>query len=166
MASRALTCWVARCSPTRVADCNSWWRACGASITAARSVSSSAPGGEELHAHASALEEAAARLLRTTEVLLLAGRSSPALMMANSHEYLNMAGHMVIAWRWLEMNTIATQKRLQPAVDTEFSEDFYIGKQMTARFFFRHELPKTVAQAELLMSLDDTHLVMQDEYFG
>jgi hypothetical protein len=88
-------------------------------------------------------------------------------MLANSHEYLNFTGHIVIAWQWLEMATAAALKRhdRKQGNEVEFSNDFYRGKEMTARYFFRHELPKTVAQAELLVSLEDTNVTMEDAYF-
>jgi hypothetical protein len=134
-------------------------------ISNARNVAKDAPGGDGLHSNADALENAANRLLKTTQTLLKTGKSNPGMMLANSHEYLNMAGHIVIAWRWLAMETVATQKRHLDSGCSELSDNFYIGKQMASRYFFKHELPKTVAQAELLTSMDDTNLVMKDEYF-
>lgn len=111
--------------------------------------------------------------LQITQVLLKAGQTSPALMMANSHEYLNFTGHIVIAWQWLEMATAAAEKThilrkghvTSEGHEEDFSADFLQGKRMTARYFFRHELPKTVAQAALLVSMEDTNLVMKDAYF-
>ena len=101
------------------------------------------------------------------QALLQTGKTSPALMLANSHEYLNFTGHIVIAWQWLEMATAAGKKMLHPHQEGEgdFSDNFLRGKRMTAQYFFRHELPKTVGQAALLVSLDDTNLAMKDEYF-
>lgn len=123
-------------------------------------------GTTQLHSHAEQLAEAAKRLAHTSQTLLHAGSTpgqGPAVMMANSHEYLNMAGHVVIAWRWLEMETAATEKMTEAG--DELTDDFLRGQQVTARYFFRHELPKIYGQAALLESLDDTTLLMKDEYF-
>ena len=134
------------------------------SVKLARSVPENAPGYTELCANASALESAASRLLTTTQTLLSAGKESPGLMLANSHEYLNFAGHIVIAWQWLKMESVATHKRLAENY-SERPANFYVGKQLASNYFFKHELPKTVVQAELLCSLDDVNLAMKDEYF-
>jgi hypothetical protein len=42
---------------------------------------------------------------------------------------------------------------------------FYQGKRQTARYYLRWELPAVHQQAELLQSLDDTTLEMQEAWF-
>jgi len=108
--------------------------------------------------HSEALERAIACLEETTQVL--AKIESAELMLCNSHEYLNMAGHVVIAWRWFEMEN-AAYKLLESSEDT----DFCMGQIMSSRFFFEHELPKIFAQAQLLQSKNDTNLVMKESWF-
>jgi alkylation response protein AidB-like acyl-CoA dehydrogenase len=84
------------------------------------------------------------------------------LMLANASVYLEMLGHVVIAWIWLRQGVLA-QRSLANAQAGD--KAFYQGKLQACRYFFRYELPKTAAQNELLRSLDPTCLEMRDEWF-
>lgn len=44
-------------------------------------------------------------------------------------------------------------------------DDFYRGKRAAAGFFFRWELPKLIAQFDLLSSIDSTTLDMDEAWF-
>lgn len=70
----------------------------------------------------------------------------PEAALANATVYLEAAGHIVIAWTWLEQFLAAAGK----------DGDFYEGKRQATRYFFRFELPKTAPQLDLLASLDAT----------
>lgn len=119
--------------------------------------------GDLLEMHGKLLTEAVERLVKTSHVLLDVGAAGNLdLMMCNSHEFLNMTGTIMIAWRWLEMETAAV---LRTNGNCDFSEEFYQSKRLCAQYFYGHELPKTVHQANLLMSLDDVNLVVQDHHF-
>lgn len=111
---------------------------------------------EGLTEYGSDLNHAMTRVARTTEVLgqeAQQGRIENYL--ANSAVYLDMLGHVVVAWMWLRMG-IAASAGLK-AADSESDEaDYYRGKLRACRYFYRWELPKTIAQSELLKSLDDT----------
>jgi hypothetical protein len=72
--------------------------------------------------------------------------------LANATAYLDAAGHVVIAWMWLEQAIVADGKQ----------GDFYDGKRLAARYFFTHELPRTAVWFDLLDSLD-TLLVGLDD---
>jgi len=111
-----------------------------------------ATGGEP-HAHAAALRSAADRLVEVTGVLWRAG--DPALALANSTIYLEAAGHVTVAWLWLEQLLAAHGKE----------GSFYNGKRHAARYFFRYELPKTAAQFDLLAALDRTTVDAQPDWF-
>ena len=112
--------------------------------------------------HAAALTEAVDELEDVTAALNAC--ADPDVRLCNSHEFLNMAGHVVIAWRWLEMESAAC--RAVAETEPESSDRcFYNGIVLAADFFFRHELPKTGTQATLLRSLDDISLRMQDSFF-
>lgn len=82
--------------------------------------------------------------------------------LANAHAYLDMLGHLVIAWMWLRQAHVASA-RLPGASAGDGS--FYEGKLRACRFFFRYELPKALCQAELLERLDDTCLTMPLDAF-
>jgi len=97
----------------------------------------------------------------TTTKALLAQRDAN-LMLANATAYLEMLGHVVIAWIWLRQAVIA-QGAL--AVATGSESDFYQGKLQACQYFFRYELPKTTAQHTLLRSFDTTCLEIQDAWF-
>jgi hypothetical protein len=105
--------------------------------------------------HADALDRAWQRVLATTHSLWAAGDTTRTL--ANSSVYLEAFGHVVVAWIWLEQALVAARGR--------DDDDFYRGKRMAARYFFRWELPRVHAQLDLLDSLDMTPLEMADAWF-
>jgi butyryl-CoA dehydrogenase len=66
---------------------------------------------------------------------------------------MEMAGHIIIAWQWLKMATVAAQK----IKDSNFKsncQSFYLGKIHTMEFFFKYELPHAEACAK---TLEDPH---------
>ena len=65
------------------------------------------------------------------------------------------AGHVVLAWIWLEQALAAEGK----------AGDFYDGKRAAARYFFSYELPKTAAQFDLLAGLDRSMLELSESWF-
>ena len=112
---------------------------------------------------ATALNRAVATVTETTEVLAAsAARGELNRFLANSSAYLDMLGHVVIAWTWLKQ-AAAAQAGLADANDAD--RQFYQGKMQACRYFFRWELPKTQAQSELLSELDTTCLDMPEEAF-
>jgi len=108
---------------------------------------------------ARALGAATARAGLTTQKLYAAGNLDKTL--ANASLYLEMFGHVVIAWIWLRQAVIAARK-LAEGTD---EEAFYRGKLQAAGFFFRWELPKTAQWCDLLESLDTTTIDMHDDWF-
>ena len=111
-----------------------------------------AAGGEASELGAE-LQAALDRLAGTT-ARLWADRD-PELALSNATVYLEAAGHVVIAWIWLQQYLVAAGKE----------GDFYQGKRQATRYFFRFELPKTGPQFDLLASLDRTTLEMEDAWF-
>ncbi|HWU67715.1 MAG TPA: acyl-CoA dehydrogenase [Stenotrophobium sp.] len=113
---------------------------------------------DELAEYGAALAQAIQTVATTTQTLAaeaLKGRVD--LFLANAHLYLEMLGHGVVAWLWLQQAQCA-QAALASANDGD--RPFYEGKLLACRYFYRHELPKAQRQAELLKTLDDTHLRM------
>jgi butyryl-CoA dehydrogenase len=104
------------------------------------------------------IDAAVARLGSVTATLW--GTGDPDLALANAHVYLEAAGHLVVAWIWLEQ-ALATEKRAPAAADS----DFYQGKRQAARYFWRWELPRVHAQFDLLESLDRTVLDASESWF-
>jgi alkylation response protein AidB-like acyl-CoA dehydrogenase len=121
---------------------------------AIRSSAARAEGADgELRAHGAALRSAADRLVEVTGILWSA--DDPALTLANSTIYLEAAGHVTVAWMWLEQTLAAHGQE----------GGFYDGKRQAARYFFRYELPKTAAQFDLLAALDSTTLDTHPDWF-
>lgn len=85
------------------------------------------------------------------------------LVFANSVEYLEMFGNVVLAWIWLRQGAIS-----QEALATESHEDeqnFYRGKLQAMKFFFEYQLIKNATSAKLLKSLNATTFEMQEAWF-
>jgi butyryl-CoA dehydrogenase len=109
--------------------------------------------GGEAAEQGAALKAAVDRLGEVTTTL--AGLGDPDRIMANATVYLEAAGHVVVAWIWLEQVLACAGKE----------GDFYDGKRQAARFFFRWELPKVGPTLDLLASGDTTTLEMRDAWF-
>jgi butyryl-CoA dehydrogenase len=86
------------------------------------------------------------RLVEVTAVLHAHADAEERL--ANATVYLEAAGHIVVAWIWLEQFLAAAGR----------ADDLGNGKRQAARYFFRFELPKVGPQLDLLASLDRTSL--------
>ncbi|MGH3726324.1 MAG: acyl-CoA dehydrogenase [Mycobacterium sp.] len=119
----------------------------------AQRVTEAAAVGSELAEFAAGLDAAWQRLIAVTAALL--GSDDTRVALANSVIYLEVFGHLVIAWMWLE----------QLVVCEGATGDFYDGKRQAARYFFNYELPKVGPQLDLLASLDRTTLDMRPEWF-
>jgi alkylation response protein AidB-like acyl-CoA dehydrogenase len=93
----------------------------------------------------------------TTQLGMTAAKGEVELFLANAAAYLEMLGHTVVAWLWLQQ-----AQRAHAALAGAGADDalFYEGKLRAARYFFRYELPRAARQAELLRRLDDTCLTM------
>jgi alkylation response protein AidB-like acyl-CoA dehydrogenase len=128
----------------------------GLKILATRMLETTARArGNGLESHAESLEHALEVCDQTTRVLLAAG--NPETMLANSWHYLEMLGHTLIAWLWLEQ-AIAAKSGSR-------SEAFVSGILTTCQYFYRFELPKVATWGALLSSLDTTTVTMQDDWF-
>ena len=110
--------------------------------------------GVENARHADALAAAVARLVEVTAALWAPG--DPKLALANATPYLETAGHIVVAWLWLEQALAADAGAAAGATPSDAA--FYAGKRAAARYFYAYELPKTAASLDLLASLDRTTL--------
>ncbi|MVA96410.1 acyl-CoA dehydrogenase [Nitratireductor sp. CAU 1489] len=97
----------------------------------------------------------------TTGRLAHAVGKNPRLGLANATIYLDMLGHVVIAWMWLRQAVAAVGKRANGDGDPDFLD----GKLAACRYFFAHELPATRVKRDLLDSLDDTTLSMKPDWF-
>ncbi len=119
---------------------------------------------EDLKFYADELTAAIATLKSTSEALLGAMIEKDIdLALSNSVKYLELFGHVVIAWLWLKQGVVAD---LALAAEPHAADKkFYRGKLQAMRYFFRYELPEIEAWAKLLKSIDRTCLDMQADWF-
>jgi alkylation response protein AidB-like acyl-CoA dehydrogenase len=98
-----------------------------------------------------------ASLTRLVEVTRAVHRADvdPATRLANASLYLEAAGHVVVAWIWLE----------QVLAAGDGDDDLRRGKRQAARYFFRYELPRTGPQLDLLERLDRTTVDTDPAWF-
>jgi alkylation response protein AidB-like acyl-CoA dehydrogenase len=83
-------------------------------------------------------------------------------VLANAQHYMQLMGHLSIAWVWLWQATVAARALpTAKAVD----QPFYEGKLQACRFFYATELPLVEHAAKLVSQVDDTAFAMQDEWF-
>jgi len=85
------------------------------------------------------------------------------LALANSVKYLELFGHVIIAWLWLKQGVVATK-----ALDKQpHQEDvnFYKGKLQALQYFYRFELPEISIWSKLLLNTDSSTYDMQVEWF-
>jgi alkylation response protein AidB-like acyl-CoA dehydrogenase len=109
-------------------------------------------------------EQLGAAFARVTDVAREFHRSAgyARTALANAHVFLELTGHVVVAWIWLRMALVAAQKL---GTTDNPDRDFYCGKLQACSFFFRWELPKTELWHRLLNESDPTCEDMQDEWF-
>jgi butyryl-CoA dehydrogenase len=98
------------------------------------------------------VDRAVGRLTAVTATLW--GTGDAELALANASAYLEAAGHLVVAWLWLE----------QALATGTAPGDFYAGKRAAARYFHRAELPTVHTRLDLLESLDRTVLDTQESW--
>jgi len=117
-----------------------------------------------LQAHAQNLGLAMEKLQAVTTTVMMATKEKDMdLVFSNSVSYLDMFGHIVIAWLWLKQGIVASNA-LEKAPHKE-DEDFYKGKLQAMQYFYRSELPQVYHWAELVNSIDSTSFDMQAEWF-
>jgi hypothetical protein len=113
--------------------------------------------------HAAALAAALDDLERVTRVLLgEVARGGVRLALANASSYLDLCGHVLVAWTWLRQARVSTGAL---AGDVGADADLHRGKLAACAFFFRYELPRVAHDAQLLAALDDTTLRMDPDHF-
>jgi alkylation response protein AidB-like acyl-CoA dehydrogenase len=78
--------------------------------------------------------------------------------------FMEFFGNIVIGWLWLDM-----AKNAQNAIiegDTKYAQEFYTGKIHAMKFYFKYELPKTAALAEVLMNEEILTMASDNEMFA
>ncbi len=113
--------------------------------------------------YAAALEAALQRVEQATQAMLPAMKDGRlALYLANATLYLDMLGHVVIAWMWLRQANVAAAALHN---DAQRDADFYQGKLAACRYFYAYELAKLDYWLPLLARLEPATLEMQPAWF-
>lgn len=114
--------------------------------------------------YAEELERAISCLQHVTHAVLGATQEfNTDRVFANSVKYLEMFGHIVIAWIWLKQG-IVSARALDKNPHRE-DEHFYRGKLQALRYFYRCELTEIYPWAKLISDLDSSSYDMQAEWF-
>jgi butyryl-CoA dehydrogenase len=115
---------------------------------------------ENLQQYAQQLKEALDNLKEVTTAVMTASKTQNIdMVFSNSVSYLNMFGHITIAWLWLRQAEVAA-KALDNKPHSD-DEKFYNGKIQAMKYFFTSELPLTYHWGNLVKNIDsasfDTH---------
>jgi alkylation response protein AidB-like acyl-CoA dehydrogenase len=110
------------------------------------------------------LTDAVVTLEKTTQAVLKdMSTKNIDLALANSVKYLELFGHVIIAWLWLKQGIVAT-KAIEKQPHQE-DVNFYKGKLQALQYFYRFELPEITIWSTLLMNTDSSTYDMQVEWF-
>ena len=110
------------------------------------------------------LEAAVDTLKLTTQAVLTAmSTNNIDLALANSVKYLELFGHVIIAWLWLKQGVVATSALAKQPHEAD--EHFYRGKLQALQYFYRFELPKIEVWSKIIIRTDSTSFDMQAEWF-
>lgn len=113
-----------------------------------------------LQQHGGQLQNAWQELLHTTTVLLAAANDDLRKASANSAAYLDLFGHHVLAWLWLEQACTAhALLKKQPHL-----ADFHQGKLAACAWFYHTELSATAPQHKLLRNIEQHALTTKVEW--
>jgi hypothetical protein len=110
-----------------------------------------------LAAQANALAGALQKVGAATKAAWATGDAGDAL--ANAVPYMQAAGHLVLAWTWLELLLVGEGSQ---GVSAGLA---FEGRQRAAQYFFRYELPKIDAWLAVVASRDRTCADMPEEAF-
>lgn len=99
----------------------------------------------------------------TQHLGLSMNKNGPDKTLANASCYLSMMGKLVLSWMWLRQSIVAERALFKESDKQQRS--FYQGKMQAAQYFIQWELPTMNHDAELLRTLDDTCLNMQQDWF-
>ncbi len=115
----------------------------------------------ELADLAASLGHTSQRVAETTMGLMGVAQSGDLeRFLANATPYLNVLGHTVVAWLWLEQGLVIVDKLKDAPTD-----GFLLGRRQAMRYFFKWELPRVAQWLEVLHPVDHTCLEMSPDWF-
>jgi butyryl-CoA dehydrogenase len=84
--------------------------------------------------------------------------------LADASIFMEFFSLILIGWTWLEIATEAEENLNK--TDSPYSDEFYIGKIETMKYFFGYELPKTLGHASILMNDSTVTIKKEKEYIN
>ncbi|MGX9460507.1 acyl-CoA dehydrogenase [Shewanella sp. A14] len=119
---------------------------------------------DNLNEFSNQLSQAVETLTITTDAVLTAmSTKNIDLALANSVKYLELFGHVIIAWLWIKQSIVATKALTKQPHQADVN--FYHGKLQACQYFYRFELPKISLWSSLLVNTDSTSFDMQSDWF-
>jgi len=104
------------------------------------------------------------QVLDVTEQLLEINRNGDRVkFLADSTAYLDMMGHLLVGWLWLDMSVAASQKLNGDSKDAD--PDFLNGKIHACQFYFEREIPKIDGWISSLLSEKSVLLDIKENGF-
>ncbi|RKN80785.1 acyl-CoA dehydrogenase [Ulvibacterium marinum] len=78
--------------------------------------------------------------------------------------FMEFFGNIVVGWLWLNIS-IQAEKALVSG-ETQYTGDFYTSKIHAMKFYFKYELPKTTALAEILTNKEVLTVAEENSWFA
>ena len=129
-------------------------------IAEIRKTVATAADNPDLSGYANDLGNAVDKAVSTTMTMGgMAGQLGQETYLANATVYLDMLGHVVVAWLWLRQAMVALEASAGEGAPSA------AGKLAACQYFFRYELPVIDSQCALLSRMDTTCLEAPAEAF-
>lgn len=124
-----------------------------------------ASGHDTLAAYAKQL---GTKLELTQEVLQFlmpfAAKGDYERFLSDATVFMEFFGNIVVGWLWLNM-AVQAQRALLSG-ETQYTTDFYSSKIHAMKFYYKYELPKTAALAEVLMNKEVLTVAADNKMFA
>ena len=106
------------------------------------------------------LAKAFGRLQQATGLIAQKGLSNPNEAAAAATDYLNLFGHVAVAFMWAKSAKLAFSKK------DDDPTGFYAGKLKTARFYYERVLPETSGLFAMIMAGGESIMDVEEDLFG
>jgi len=117
----------------------------------------------ELKHYAEKFIEAVERLKKVLSHLVqFAKQGEIEKYLADANLFMEFSGIVAVAWQWLKQG-IQAQLVLSGQAEAKSAHGFYISKIETMKFFYKYELPKTLALTETLLNTEWLTIKADDE---
>jgi butyryl-CoA dehydrogenase len=123
-------------------------------ITEMLGTASKANGINELRSYAVKFIDAVERLKHVLSHLVhFAKQGEIEKYLADANLFMEFSGIVTVAWQWLKQGIMA-QEALSGSGQAKSGLDFYESKIETMKYFYKYELPKTLALADTLLNTE------------